>query len=198
MTAQKGLRPLSAEAFGKFLRWLSDDDEQAVMEYQAIRRRLVRYFINKGCTEADDLFDETVDIVLGKIDSGEEIVSPLAYCYGVARNVWRQWVRRHRTVPVTRDFVSLEPEDSNAGEQELRCLEHCVSQLPQEERDVVTRYHASHGREQIEVRKALASGKGGVNALRIRMCRIRKHLRLCVTDCLERSAKAMPFGVQGK
>jgi RNA polymerase sigma factor (sigma-70 family) len=198
MTAQKARRPLTAEAFGKFLRWLSDDDEQAVREYQAVRRRLVRYFILKGCTEADDLLDETVDIVVAKIDSGEEIVSPLAYCYGVAKNVWRQWVRRRRTVSVTRDFVSPEPEDSNAREQELRCLEHCVSQLPPEERDVVTRYHASHGRGQIEARKALASGKGSVNALRVRMCRIRKHLRLCVTDCLERSAKARSFGVQGK
>lgn len=198
MKAQKVRRPLTAEAFGKFIRWLSNDDERAVMEYQIIRRRLIRYFINKGCTEADDLFDETVDIVVRKIDSGEEIVSPLAYCHGVAKNVWRQWVRRRRTVPVTRDFVSLKYEDSNAGEQELRCLEHCVSKLPPEERDVVTQYHASHGREQIEARRALASGKGGMNALRVRMCRIRKHLRLCVTDCLERSAKAKSFGVRGK
>jgi len=196
MSVRKAQRSLTAEAFGKFLRWLSDDDEQAVREYQSIRRRLVRYFIHKGCTEPDDLFDETVDIVVRKIDACEEIVSPLAYCHGVARNVWRQWVRRHRTVPVTREFVAPEPDDSIAREQELRCLEHCVAQLPPDERDVVIRYHSSRGRARIEARKLLAGENGGVNALRVKACRIRKGLRLCVTACLRQSAKARSLGAQ--
>lgn len=199
MTAQKGKRQLTPEAFGKFLRWLSDNDEQAAKEYQEIRRRLVRYFIHKGCTEADDLFDETVDIVARRLDSGEEVVSQLAYCFGVAKNVLKEWKRRSsKTVPVVRDFASPKPEDSDASEQELSCLEHCLGGLSPEEREMVTRYHTGSGRERIEARKALAKGNGGANAVRVRACRIRKDLRLCVVNCLERSAKAKLTEVRGK
>ena len=194
MAARKTQRSLTAEAFGKFLRWLSDDDEEAVREYQIVRRKLVRYFIHKGCADPDDLFDETVDIMIGKIDTCEEVANRLAYCYGVAKNVWRQSMRARRTVSVTGDFVSPEPKDSTVREQQLRCLEHCISQLQPLEREMVTQYHSGNGRERIEARKSLA-GAGGVNALRVRVCRIRKDLRLCMTDCLKRSARSKTAGV---
>ena len=77
MAPQKGeKRTLTPEAFGKFLRWLSEDDELAVREYQRIRTKLVRFFIHKGCTDADDLFDKTVDIVVAKVESCEEYHKP--------------------------------------------------------------------------------------------------------------------------
>jgi DNA-directed RNA polymerase specialized sigma24 family protein len=198
MTAQRDRRPITPEAFGKFLQWLSHDNEQAVKEYLAIRRRLVRYFIHNGCTEADELFDATVDVVAGKIDSCGDVVSQLAYCYGVARNVLREWWRKQKTVPATREFVSPEPNDPGAHEQELQCLEHCVGRLAPEEREIVTQYHASKGRTRIEARKALATGTRSANAVRVRVCRIRKDLRLCVVDCLERSRKVKPVEGQGK
>lgn len=195
MATRKTQRSLTAEAFGKFLRWLSDDDEQAVREYQAIRRKLVRYFSHKGCADPDALFDRTVDIVAGKIDLCDGILSPLAYCHGVARNVWRQSVREDRTVAMTRDFASNEPDESVATEEELRCLEHCVGQLPPEQRELMARYHGGRGRERIEARRILAEEKGGTVAVRVRACRIRKDLRICVTNCLARSARARFSGV---
>ena len=42
------------------------DDLQAVREYESIRRKLVRYFIHKGCSHPDSRFDETVDIIVEK------------------------------------------------------------------------------------------------------------------------------------
>jgi DNA-directed RNA polymerase specialized sigma24 family protein len=197
MAIRKAQRSLTAEAFGKFLRWLSNDDSQAIGEYQAIRRKLVRYFIHKGCADPDELFDRTVDVVVGKIDSCGGILSQLAYCHGVARNIWRQSIRENRTVAMTGEFPSKEPDESGATEEELRCLEHCVSQLPPEQQELVTRYHGSLGRERIEARRVLAQEKGGSVAVRVRACRIRKELRLCVTDCLARSAKARFSGVHG-
>jgi len=193
MTARRVQRSLTAEAFGKFLRWLSDDDEQAVQEYQAIRRKLVRYFVHKGCEDPDSLFDETVDIIVGKIDSCGEVVSPLAYCYGVAKNVCRQSQHARRTFSAVQDFASPELEDSR--EEELRCLEQCVEGLPQDQREVVVRYHLSYGRERIEARKTLADEHGGVNALRVKACRIRKSLLQCMGECLKRTGKAGPLQV---
>ena len=193
MTTRKSERCLTAESFGKFLRWLSGDDEEAVRQYETIRRKLVRYFVHKGCADPDDLFDETVDTIVGKIDACGEILSPLAYCHGVAKNVWRQSIRKRRTVSQSREFPSPAPEDWTEHERELRCLERCMNQLNSEEREVVSRYHTSRGRERIEARQALAGDKGGANALRIKVCRIRKDLRLCVTDCMKRTSGAGSF-----
>ena len=178
-------RTLTAEAFGKFLRWLSDNDELAVREYQSIRTKLVRYFVHKGCSDPDDLFDKTVDVVVGKIDTLEEHPSPLAYCFGVAKNIWRQDLRKRKPASLEERFALPIYPDPEIHEQELKCLERCLDQLSPGDRDVVVRYHQGQGQDKIATRRHLADGLGGVNALRIRMCRIRKDLRVCVAACLD-------------
>ena len=179
--------PLTPEAFGRFLHWLSPDDQQAVSEYLSVRKRLVRFFVHKGCDDPDALFDETVDIVVKKIEECLDCSNPLGYCYGVARNVWRKYVRDvHPTEPLQTDPPSsLSPAPDK--EQELRCLERCVDKLPQDDRKIVTEYHRDDGRNKIDARKSLASELGGQNALRVRVCRIRKTLRDCVVSCLKQS-----------
>jgi hypothetical protein len=187
MAAQKGeKRTLTPEAFGKFLRCLSEDDEVAVREYQRIRTKLIRFFIHKGCTDANDLFDKTVDIVVAKVESCTVYQNPLAYCFGVARNVWREDTRERKSVTLEIDVVSPEHPDPKAHELELECLDRCLGRLSPGDRDVVTRYHGQHGRDKIQVRRVLADGAGGMNALRIRVHRIRKELRICVVECTKR------------
>lgn len=180
-------RKLTPENFGKFLRWLSPDDVTAVQEYQAVRKRLIRFFIHKGCADPDELFDETIDIVVGKIESCMDS-NPLAYCYGVAKNVLRKHWRRPEPAPIDEGIAAPEHVEQVIHEQELRCLDHCVGRLPENDRQIITRYHRGQGRAKIDDRKVLAAQLGGVNALRIRVCRIRKDLRVCVADCVKRSA----------
>jgi DNA-directed RNA polymerase specialized sigma24 family protein len=181
-------RALTAQAFGKFFRWLSENDEKAVLEYQTIRAKLVRYFVHKGCSDPDDLFDKTIDVVVGKIDTLGECPSALAYCFGVAKNIWRQDLRE-RSLASLEDNVAV-PTDPypEIHERELNCLEHCMDKLLASDRDVLIQYHQGQGHDKIEVRKHLANTLGGVNALRIRMCRIRRDLRLCVAACIEQSS----------
>ena len=187
MAAQDEKRTLTPEAFGRFLRWLSEDDELAVREYQRIRAKLTRFFIHKGCTDADDLFDRTVDIVVGKIESCAQYSNPLAYCYGVARNVWYQATRDRKFVAIDAAMESVEHPDPKVRELELQCLDRCLIQLSPGDREIIVQYHARQGRDKIEARKLLAAEVGGTNALRIRMCRIRKELRICVVACTKRS-----------
>jgi hypothetical protein len=185
MAAHK--RVLTPEAFGMFLRWLSRDDELAIREYQSIRKKLVRFFIHKGCADPDALFDETVDIVVGKIEQCAGC-PPLNYCYGVAKNVWRAYTRRYKDVTLDVEVVSPERPQGEIQEHELKCLDRCMEKLAPADRDVVSRYHNDLGRNKIQTRKLLADGLGGANALRIRMCRIRKDLRVCIVDCMRQSA----------
>jgi len=179
--------PLTPEAFGRFLHWLSSDDQQAVREYLSVRKRLVRFFVHKGCSDPDALFDQTVDIVVGKIDECLDCSNPLGYCYGVARNVWRKYLRDFKpTEPIEMD----PPSPAVAGpekEQELKCLESCVGRLLPADREIVVRYHRNQGRTKIDARKDLAIELGGPNALRVRVCRIRKSLRDCVVKCVKES-----------
>jgi DNA-directed RNA polymerase specialized sigma24 family protein len=188
MVARGAGRTLTAEAFGKFLRWLSGNDEVAVREYQSIRMKLVRYFTHKGCSDPDDLFDKTVDVVVGKIETMGEHASPLAYCFGVAKNIWRQDVRQRKPTSLEENIALPIYPEPQIHELELKCLERCMDQLPPGDRDVVVRYHQGQGHDKIETRRQLADGLGGVNTLRIRMCRIRKDLRVCVAACLNQWA----------
>jgi DNA-directed RNA polymerase specialized sigma24 family protein len=187
MAAQGEKRTLTPEAFGRFLRWLSEDDELAVREYERIRKKLTSFFIHKGCTDADNLFDKTVDIVVRKIESCAQYSNPLAYCYGVARNVWYEDTRERKLVAIDGDIASFEHPDPKVRELELQCLDRCLTQLSSGDREIIVQYHAGHGRDKIEARKLLAAGTGGTNVLRIRMCRIRKELRICVVACIKRS-----------
>jgi hypothetical protein len=84
-------------------------------------------------------------------------------------------------------MVSIVSPNFEDREEELKCLEHCMGQLSPSDRDAVTHYHQSQGRNKIETRRLLADGLGGMNAMRIRMCRVRKELRLCVVECIKRS-----------
>ena len=180
-------RAVTPEAFGKFLRWLSEDDEQAAREYLQIRKKLIRYFINKGCDDPDSLFDETVDITVGKIEMCAECPIPLAYCYGVARNVWRQHRFDRKPVPLDQELASSENPALEIQEQEMKCLERCLSQLSPGDRDIVTRYYEGQASAKIEIRRLLGAEHGGQNALRIRTCRIRRDLGTCVVECIKRS-----------
>lgn len=188
MVSRGGKKALTAEGFGKFLRWLSEDDERAVAEYQLVRMKLVRYFTHKGCADPDELFDKTVDIVVGKIDTCVDCPSPLAFCFGVAKNIVRQDLRERKSARLDENIVSPTQAGPEIHELELRCLDRCIDQLSAGDRDIVIRYYQGQGRDKIETRRLLADGIGGMNALRIRMYRARRDLRVCVNDCIRQSA----------
>ena len=61
--------PPSQEAFEKLLAWLDPDRDKAVEKYQRIYLRLVRVFATRGRADAEDLADQTVNVVASKIDS---------------------------------------------------------------------------------------------------------------------------------
>ena len=66
----------------------------------------------------------------------------------------------------------------------LACLEKCVGELDETNRDLIVKYYYGAERVKIDNRRVLA-GKLGVssNALTIRACRIRDKLEICVRKC---------------
>lgn len=175
--------------FDEFLSWLSPDREEAGMKYEELRRKLVKHFSRGGCHVPDELADETLDrasksVAEGKVDRS---VDPNAYCFGIARNVLREYWRRPQPDDQDHDFPFVETEPT-WSERELACLDKCWAQLSVHHRDLLTGWHqCGKGQEKIEAHKKMAEQEDcGMNTLRTRIHRIQNSLRDCVTACLRR------------
>jgi DNA-directed RNA polymerase specialized sigma24 family protein len=178
---------LSQESFDKLLAWLDPDREKAGVKYEQIRHRLIKIFAGRGCADAEDLTDETINRVTSKLDElgGDFQGDRARYFYGVANKILMEFLRRK--LP---QAPPLSGVDSDRVELEYRCLEGCVSKLSDENRSLLLRYYQAEGREKIEQRRLLAEELGiAPNALRIRAYRIRAALQECVEACIERAIR---------
>lgn len=184
------IQGLTPESFDALLAQLDPDRERAGELYEIIRRKLVRLFEWRGCAFPEDLVDETFNRVARRLAEGIELQrAPYGYFYGVAHLVYKEVLRRaareHRALesgdwPPPSSLADDEPFDERLG-----CLRRCLQQLPPDQRDLVLQYH--QGENNIRNRQALADRMGiPMNALRIRVHRVRRKLETCVHECLGR------------
>lgn len=186
---------LTQQAFDTLLDWLDGDRERAGRKYEEIRVRLIKIFTCRGCFEAEELADETINRVVGKVD---EIANnyqgdPALYFYGVSHNIHLEYLRKLKlrvaeippestTDIVPRPSVGM-VEDI---EPEFECLEHCLDELSPDSRKLLLEYYQHEKHAKIDHRRRLADELGiAANALRIRAHRMRRVLRECVQNCLE-------------
>ena len=117
---------LTQEAFDALLGWLDTNREVAAERYERIRNRLIKIFACRGCMEAEDLADETINRVTSKladIQPGFE-GDPARYFYAVAKKILLEHSRPKATPP-------LPQESSDDEETELmyQRLELCLEKL---------------------------------------------------------------------
>ena len=167
--------------FNSLLRWLDQDDERAGERYEAIRRHLIQVFINRGCPEAEDLADETINRVAKKLKDANLADTyegdPARYFYGVAKNVLLEAQRKARPRPakLAEPDLTLDPY--------LEALDRCLSKLTVEDRELILSYYEERKQEKINSRKALLSRLSlNPGALRARTHRIRAKLEKCVRE----------------
>lgn len=179
---------ITTENFDMLLNWLDPDRESAAQKYEKIRGRLVRIFIGRGCYEADDLADETMNRVTLKVPSIREsyIGDPAPYFFGVADKVHLEWLRKQkkaRPVELADNSPSVDPEPEDDTEYE--CLEKCLKVLPSRLHELIVEYYRGEKRAKIEYHRTLAEKWGlSTNALQTKTCRIRASLRKCMVDCI--------------
>lgn len=187
MSRGDGLTP---EGLAALLAFLDPDREKAAETYETIRRRLVRLFEWRGLSFPEDLADETINRVARRIAEGVEVraENPYGYFCGVAHLVSKEVMRRS-----ARERIALEqgdwsppPQDEEEADDRLDCLRRCLEKLPQDQRLLVLRYHQEQ--DHIRSRQTLSQELGiPMNALRIRVHRIRRKLEDCVQECLRAS-----------
>jgi DNA-directed RNA polymerase specialized sigma24 family protein len=177
-----GKKDLTREVFDQMLDWLDQDREGAGRRYEEIRSRLIKIFVCRGCVAAEDLADEAINRVAGKVQqiAGTYVGNPAFYFYGVADKIYLEYLRK---MPAPLSIAPAGPTEET--ELRCRCLEQCIERLSPENRKLILMYYGNHERRTIDMRKYLAQQMGiGANALWIRAHRIRMALRKCVCECL--------------
>ena len=186
---------LSAVSLEAVLRSLDADREGAGARYEAIRRKLVRFFECRGCPQGDELADKTIDRVGRRLAAGEHVrhSEVAAYFHGVARNVLRESWRPRRPAAPAPVLPRAVEADEGLGEHRLECLDACLAALLPEDRHLILRYYQAGERIHIDARRDLADSLGiGMNALRIRAHRIRARLEGCVRERLAAGVESVP------
>jgi DNA-directed RNA polymerase specialized sigma24 family protein len=177
-------RVVTQQSFDALLAWLGSNRDEAGQNYERIRIRLIKIFACRGCNEAEDLADETINRVIAKVQDLAKTYEgdPALYFYGVAQKVHLESLRKVRTPAVPPPPVIIEDE----SDLEFECLERCMETLSPENKSLVLDYYQEEKQAKIEHRKKLADELGiALNALRIRAHRIRVQLQQCVVLCLE-------------
>jgi len=182
--AQEQLAPAG---FAELLTWLDSDYERAAEKFLRIQRRLIQLFTARGFVDAEALADKTIDRVASKFAQTAAMYAgdPARYFYGVAKAMMLETTKRsaHDAIPLR---AAVRERDMESKQKDA-CLEKCLEQLPEKDRELVLQFYTIDKKEKLASRTALARSLGLTpNALRTRVHRIRHSLEKCVKSCLER------------
>ena len=189
--APKSRWNLTQDAFDLLLAQLDADRQEAGTRYEALRRKLVKFFEWRGCSFPEDLADDTINRVARNLAAGEKIHNLAAYCVGVARRVFLESLRSRQQ---EREALRALPQTAAASRDEpnqlQECLQRCLQKLSPENLHLIVQYYQEDRHAKVKARGDLAAQLGiALNALRIRAHRIRVRLEGCVEECRKRLSK---------
>lgn len=184
-------RDMSRDSLERLLALLDPDPAKAARHYQLLRKKLTRLFEWRGARFPEDLADETISRVAKKLDEGVEIRSedPFRYFCGVAHLVFKEVLRERQRERQLLDPGNWTPtaDPEEPDDERMAFLRECLDRLPEGNRHLILAYHEGERRERIENRRLLADELDiPLNALRIRVHRIRAKLERCVKKRLPR------------
>jgi len=185
------------DADGRLKKGAPTRRERAHARYEEIFCKLTAYFDNRSCGDAEDRAVETILRVAMKCRTVtlEEGTEPVSYFFGCAHNilheVHKEWKRESKLQ--REQQIKPATESTEVKETRDRCLEECMkAKLGDDERTLILDYYRGERSAKIEHRRKLATARDkDLNALRIETHRIRKKLRSCVSNCLERRAEGV-------
>ncbi|MEM9530652.1 MAG: hypothetical protein AAGA23_07020 [Pseudomonadota bacterium] len=172
---------LNSGAFAALLGALDPDLLQAARRYERLREKLIRLFTWRGCHDAAELADETINRVALRVLDDSAVGSRVEqFSVGVAHRIYLEVLRsraRDRSVDAALRHQPASLAEREATDPELLKLEHCISELPADDRQLVLEYYRDAGDGLKETRKRLAE-KLAVSPgnLRIRVHRVRARL----------------------
>ena len=174
---------LEQSSFERLLKKLSPNRDLAAAEYERLRFRLTKFFQWRGCCEPETFADRTLDRLARRLEAGEQIDPLYSYCCGIGRMLLLEAHReRELQQGALAQWANLRSASAESVEAvPLDALLKCLKKLPIETQNLVLDYYQGDKRSLIDRRKALADRLGiPINALRLRLNRIRIQLENCV------------------
>ncbi len=148
-----------------------------------MRFRLCTFFAHRHCSFADELADETINRLILKV-SEEEIENKIASCYGVARNVYRESLRKERT-HLDIDELSIAAKAPEEPSFSSECLDQCLDKLAPDTRTLLLDYFSEARSAKIELHRRISESLAtSQTALRMRVMRTKQKLKVCVQECM--------------
>jgi DNA-directed RNA polymerase specialized sigma24 family protein len=189
---------LADTPFDDLLAWLNPDRDIAGQKYETIRAGLIRIFVARGFSSAEDMADEVITRVTRKLPDIRDgyVGEPARYFHGVARHVIQEWYRPKEiaTDEIPRSWIQV----GNRSDL-YECLLQCLKFLPPEKHEMALDYHVYDGHDKIEQHKIMAQELGiSENALRGRAHQLRNQLGKCVLQCigtLRKQTKPVPGSI---
>jgi len=179
---------ITQEQFDSLLSWLDEDREIAAQKYETIRAGLVRVFVSKGFTDAEDMADDTIDRVVNRLPDIRDTYEgdKTRYFHGVARFVMLERARRKEVTVEEMPHMWVDPRPTS---KEQDCVKHCLQALPEQKRDLISDYLLYEGHQKIEHHRQMAEELGITDgALRGRVHQVRVRIEDCVRECVSGKA----------
>ncbi|HEX8288901.1 MAG TPA: hypothetical protein VF556_12945 [Pyrinomonadaceae bacterium] len=183
---------LTEENFNNLLNWLSTDREKAGAKYEEVRKHLTTFFRYKGCSEPDELADETINRVAAKVstfyNNGE--VKTITFFYSFAINVHREYLanmkKKHVSLEPNMLFADQPVPETNENKDIIYdCLDRCLAKLGSQESEMLIAYYSPDKSGKSELRKKMADALNlKTGALHTKIHRIRNIVRECIENCL--------------
>lgn len=154
---------------------------------------MIKIFAWRGFTDAEDLADETINRVTGRVEqlAGSYKGDPALYFFGVAKKIMLERGRQEQPqqlpeqLPATPDTGGR--NTSGYSERMHDCLDECLQRLTGDERELVLNYYQEVKQTKINFRKELAAKLSiDIETLRVRVHRIRVKVQQCMEECLRR------------
>jgi DNA-directed RNA polymerase specialized sigma24 family protein len=171
------------EPFDILLGWLDSDREIAGRKYAFIHRGLVRIFVSRGFSDAEDLADLTMKRVADLLPRVKDtyVGERAPFFYKVAGYIILEARRRPEITMDVSHLASSSGNNSNNSSDIYDWLLKCLELLSEEKRELILDYHLHKGHDKIKQHEQMAEERRiSVEALRSRAHHIRKTLKNCV------------------
>jgi len=192
---------LSTERFADLLASLDPDRTTAAQKYIVLRQKLVTVFERLQCGDPDDLADEVLDRIAGRLER-EAIHNLNSFAYSVAIKMSLEDRRTSaRFVSIDRNDRWEQPLTSEHDPEKrilegmrnitsMQCLGKCLRRLSAADHKLLLEYYKGEKQARIVNRQELAHKRATTVArLRSEVNLLREKLRNCVNRCLRSNGK---------
>lgn len=174
---------LTARSYSLLLKTLSSDEGAAATAFSKLRDSLVRFFELKGDIDPVNSADETLDRVSAKLGNGLLIEELTKYCFGVARLVFLENLRKVQKADNAVKAYGLEIDRQQDSEEpdNFAQMRECFGELSETNKHLLRAYFVDLPRSELDdARRKLASSIGAsLNNLRLKVFRLRRQLEEC-------------------